>query len=195
MKLDFRNNLTTSQKRTTQMVTNAFFLLLSKKNFDDITVREICRLSLIPHSTFYNYFEDKYDVFRWAFFHIIYGYYPEMDVKMNHYDNIEDYSERVCNFIDDYKSIISKIVIHNPMNGTFHQLVRQCMYEIGEIVADNCTRDKNFDFPYEVLFNNYINGFLEIFNQTFYYKKEYTRKQIKTYMCDLFDLRQVNNLV
>ena len=190
MKLDFRNDLTTSQKRTTKMVSNAFFILLTKKNFDDITVREICRLSLIPHSTFYNYFEDKYDVLRWVFYHTFYGYYPEMDTVMNHYDNIDKASDSLCDFMDEYKSLISKVVVHNPQNGTFHQLIRQCMYEIGSIIAQNCTREKEFDFPYEVIFNNYVNGFLEVFNQTFYNKKTYSREQIRKYMRDLFDKKE-----
>ena len=64
MKLDYKSALTTSQKRTTNIIVGTFFMLLSKKSFEDITVREICRVSLIPHSTFYNYFDDKYDVFR-----------------------------------------------------------------------------------------------------------------------------------
>lgn len=188
MKLDYRAELTTSQKRTTKIIVGTFFLLLSKKSFEDITVREICRVSLIPHSTFYNYFDDKYDVFRWAFFKEFHDYYPEMDLVMNHYDNIDLAAERVCDFMEDHKTLLQKVVAHNPQYGPFYQLVKEVGTEIGQVLAQNCTRDKNFDFPYEILFNNYVNGFLEMFNQTFYQGKTYSREQIRNYMRDLYDV-------
>lgn len=186
MKLDYRAELTTSQKRTTNIILGTFFLLLSKKDFDDITVREICRTSLIPHSTFYNYFDDKYDVFRWAFYKTFYSYYPEMDLVMNHYDNIDLAADRVCDFMEENKKMLTKVAAHNPRNGALYQLMKEVATEIGQILAKNCTRDKNFDFPYEVLFQNYINGFLEMFNQTFYEGKSYTREQIHNYMRTLY---------
>ena len=62
MKLDHRAELTTGQKRTTNIIVSAFFLLLSRKNFDNISVQEICRNSLIPRSTFYNNYRFFNDV-------------------------------------------------------------------------------------------------------------------------------------
>lgn len=40
---------------------------MEKKTFDDITVKEICALAMVPHSTFYNYFEDKFDLLHTLF--------------------------------------------------------------------------------------------------------------------------------
>lgn len=186
MKLDYRANLTTAQKRTTNIIVDTLFLLLTKKDFNEITVREICRVGLIPHSTFYNYFEDKYDVIKWTFFKEVYKYYPEVDIVMNHYENIDKCADAICDFIDKNKGILSKVAKKNPMNGAYHQIISQCCYEFGLMLAANCTRDKNFDYPYEVVFNNYINGVIEILNQSFYFGKTYTRKQIHNYFKDLF---------
>lgn len=188
MKLDYNAELTTSQKRTTKLIVSTLFLLLTKKNFDDITVREICRTSLIPHSTFYNYFDDKYDVFRWAVLREFYERYPEMDTVMNHYDNIDKAADLVCDFMEEYKLVFSKMVKHNPQNGTAMQVAKEGITAFGNVLVKNCTRDKNFDFPYEVLFNNYITGFLELFIQTFYEKKTYTREQIHNYMRTLYGI-------
>ena len=186
MKLDYRANLTTAQKRTTNIIVDTLFLLLTKKDFNEITVREICRVGLIPHSTFYNYFEDKYDLIKWTFFKEVYKYYPEVDIVMNHYENIDKCADAICDFIDKNKGILSKVAKKNPMNGAYHQIISQCCYEFGLMLAANCTRDKNFDYPYEVVFNNYINGVIEILNQSFYFGKIYTRKQIHNYFKDFF---------
>ena len=186
MKLDFRAELTMSQKRTTKIIVETMFLLLTKKSFEEITVREICRIGLIPNSTFYNYFEDKYDVLRWAFFKEVYRYYPEVDIVMNHYDNIDKCADAVCDFIEEYKGVLTRVAKKNPINGAFYQIISQCCYDFGLMIAKNCTRDKNFDYPYEVVFSNYVNGVLGVLSQTFYNGNTYSRKQIHTYFTDLY---------
>ncbi|MBQ1595864.1 MAG: TetR family transcriptional regulator, partial [Clostridia bacterium] len=129
MKLDHRAELTTGQKRTTNIIVSAFFLLLSRKNFDNISVQEICRNSLIPRSTFYNYFDDKYDVVRWAFWRTMHELYPDLYKKMNHYDNIDYDAEAIYGFIEKYKTIFRKIAVQNPMYGSLHRLFRECFCE------------------------------------------------------------------
>ncbi|MBO7689677.1 MAG: TetR/AcrR family transcriptional regulator [Clostridia bacterium] len=186
MKLDHRAKLTTGQKRTTNMIVSAFFLLLSKKNFDNVSVQEICRMSLIPRSTFYNYFDDKYDVVRWAFWRTIHELYPDLYKKMNHYDNIDYDAEAIYGFIEKNKSIFRKIAVQNPMFGTLHQLFRECFCEFGEIIAQNCTSGKEYEYPYEVVFNTYVDGLMAIFNQAFWSKKDYTLEQLRNYMHEIY---------
>ena len=38
------------------------FMLLSEKSFEEITVRQLCEAAQYPRATFYNYFDDKYDL-------------------------------------------------------------------------------------------------------------------------------------
>ena len=59
--------LSTGGKRTVRLLTDALSELMGKKTFDDITVKEICALAMVPHSTFYNYFEDKFDLLHTLF--------------------------------------------------------------------------------------------------------------------------------
>lgn len=186
MKLDHRAELTTGQKRTTNIIVSAFFLLLSRKNFDNISVQEICRNSLIPRSTFYNYFDDKYDVVRWAFWRTMHELYPDLYKKMNHYDNIDYDAEAIYGFIEKYKTIFRKIAVQNPMYGSLHRLFRECFCEFGEIIAENCTSGKEYEYPYEVVFNTYVDGLMAVFNQAFWYKKDYTLEQLRNYMHEIY---------
>lgn len=187
MKLDYRAELTTGQKRTTQMVVSAFFLLLTRKNFDDITVREICRNSLIPSSTFYNYFEDKYDVFRWAFFKYFYKFYPELHTKMNHYDLIDKDADRMYDFLQEFGPMLKKVFRKNPENGTLHQLITQCMTEIGDIIEENCTSGRDYQMPYEIVKHTYVDALRQILDQTFYGGQTFSREQLHTYMNKVFN--------
>ncbi|MGQ2286910.1 TetR/AcrR family transcriptional regulator [Leuconostoc suionicum] len=48
--------------KTTNTIYETFKTLLREKNFDKISVNEICKKSLISKSTFYAHFADKYDL-------------------------------------------------------------------------------------------------------------------------------------
>lgn len=54
--------LSQTQKRTRKEIILALFDLLESKNFTEITVNEICDQALIHRSTFYRYFNDKFDL-------------------------------------------------------------------------------------------------------------------------------------
>ena len=50
-------------EKTNQALKNAFIELLHHKNFDDITVGQLCTQAQIRRATFYTHFSDKYDFF------------------------------------------------------------------------------------------------------------------------------------
>lgn len=51
-----------STRRTYVLLRMGFFKLLAEVPFEKITLTEICSRSMVPRSTFYRYFEDKYDL-------------------------------------------------------------------------------------------------------------------------------------
>lgn len=69
MKYSIDSKLTMGAKRFLGATSQAFFTLLCKKPFEQITIGEICEESSYPRATFYNYFDDKYDLlgFFWQF--------------------------------------------------------------------------------------------------------------------------------
>lgn len=52
-------------QRTYKLLKDAFIRLLSQKNFDQITVQEICEEAMVRRTTFYQHFEDKHDFLGW----------------------------------------------------------------------------------------------------------------------------------
>lgn len=47
-----------------QAIKNAFLSLLAEKDFEKITIKDICTQAMIGKSTFYYHYEDKYDLAR-----------------------------------------------------------------------------------------------------------------------------------
>ena len=62
MKYDVSKKLTKGAARVLDAHSKAMFELLASIPFEDITVGKICELSGYPRATFYNYFDDKYDL-------------------------------------------------------------------------------------------------------------------------------------
>lgn len=60
-----------AKRRTRKAFVAAAATLLKQKEFFDISVIDICDQAGIPRATFYNYFEDKYDLVRMAAFDLV----------------------------------------------------------------------------------------------------------------------------
>ncbi len=52
-------------QRTYKLLRDAIVSLLAQKNFDQITVQEICEQAMVRRTTFYQHFEDKQDFLIW----------------------------------------------------------------------------------------------------------------------------------
>lgn len=68
VKYDITRPATKGAIRVLNTVTWAFLGLLTEKSFDGITVNEICERAGYPRATFYNYFNDKYDLLNYLWF-------------------------------------------------------------------------------------------------------------------------------
>ena len=66
MKYDLSKPITRGAKRTLDALNGAMFLLLSEKSFEELTVGELCEQAQYPRATFYNYFDDKYDLLNYC---------------------------------------------------------------------------------------------------------------------------------
>ena len=71
---------------------------------------------MIPRSTFYNYFDDKYDLLTWFL----------SDTSEMEYDDLESFDDifKLINtffdVIDSYKNLIDKILVKNPKTSFFY---------------------------------------------------------------------------
>ena len=53
-------------EKTKKILMNTLVSLLNKKQFSEITVKEICEESLVSRITFYTHYEDKYDLLDYS---------------------------------------------------------------------------------------------------------------------------------
>lgn len=70
MKYDPQKKLNRNTQRTLKAFSEAMFGLLGEKNFEKITVNELCARCDYPRATFYNYFDDKYDLVSYCWYQL-----------------------------------------------------------------------------------------------------------------------------
>lgn len=118
--------LGTGGKRTVRLLTDALSELMGKKTFDDITVKEICALAMVPHSTFYNYFEDKFDLLH-TLFDEFFDNFVQLNVGRDfNLQRIEDSLEKVMVFCLENKRFLQRLK-NADANGTFSQQLHDYM--------------------------------------------------------------------
>ena len=66
MKYNTNKKMTRGAKRTLNDFMCTMFTMLSEKNFEEITGGELCKCANYPRATFYNYFDDKFDLLNYC---------------------------------------------------------------------------------------------------------------------------------
>ena len=110
---------------------NALTELLEQKNFENITVNELCDVAMIRRATFYKYFSDKYDYFIFYISEIakVSRNSISTDVLIS---NPLEYTERrlydYLNFMRSHKKLINNIKNSNLLF-FFYQNIQQLFEE------------------------------------------------------------------
>ncbi|MGM1047393.1 MAG: TetR/AcrR family transcriptional regulator C-terminal domain-containing protein [Bacillota bacterium] len=110
-----------SNIRTKCDITNAFMELLESKTFSSITVHDICEKSLVHRSTFYRYYEDKYDLLN----HVtsIIGKDLFQNVNSNR-ELSHSFYEQILDYVEEHKQLFLNITIRNNNSDVYNELVK-----------------------------------------------------------------------
>ncbi|MFD1440635.1 MULTISPECIES: TetR/AcrR family transcriptional regulator [Lacticaseibacillus] len=116
MKYDPSQKLTRGAKRTLYAFSETMFNLLGEKPFDKISVNELCQEADYPRATFYNYFDDKYDLLTYCWYRL------RQEVKLDSLSaakSSETFLEafaQIYNVFDTHRELLVKVVAHNPLD-------------------------------------------------------------------------------
>lgn len=154
-----------SQKRQIE-VERALYELLKKKNYDDITVTELCESVNMPRKAFYRYFDEKKDVLDFMLDQTLtkYGYFFNSNLKRNHRKELEEYFR----FWLENKELLEILDKNDLINSLFECVSR---FPVKDIISvskylpdDNeWARTKIFEFAIFGLLFEAINWYKEGF--------------------------------
>lgn len=183
MKLDLNKKQTIGTKRTLLQLRNILRTLLCEKSFENIQVTEICERSMIPKSTFYNYFDDKYDLLHY----FLKSYELEIHAEAADFENPNTNAKEILNNLldsmDKNWSYLEKIFRYNPPSGYFYQ-------EYHSFFIDSCYRVmmKSFqsyardDLPFELIAKIRAYAVLTVLEWVYFKGHPLSRKEIIEYI-------------
>lgn len=126
-------------QRTYILLKNAFFQLLAKKPFEEISVSEICDLAMVHRTTFYHHFQDKYDLLDFCIKDIKQELIEEIN-KMPYKNTKEFYFNLIStllDFISSKKDFISNIIKYNSKSSISEAFMSTCV----EYIYDELKRE------------------------------------------------------
>lgn len=88
-----------SNIRTKRDITNAFMKLLTTKTFSFITIQDICEKSLVHRSTFYRYYEDKYDLLNKVTTMIATDFFQNVNSNR---ESLHSFYEQMLNYVEEH---------------------------------------------------------------------------------------------
>ncbi len=157
MKFNLSKPLTRGAKRTLDALSGAMFLLLSEKPFEKITVGELCEQAQYPRATFYNYFDDKYDLLNYCWLSLAekiglseYHHAPENEMLYLFFD-------RIYAFTKQNNELISRVLSHNPEVGYMFSSFRNFLSSQMRRIFKDCPDALHKDIPNELLADHYSN--------------------------------------
>lgn len=157
MKYDLSKPIMRGARRTLDALSGAMFSLLSEKAFEAITVGELCEQARYPRATFYNYFDDKYDLLNYCWLSLAekiglseYHHAPENEMLYLYFDRIYDFTKQ-------NSERISRVLSHNPEVGYMFSSFRNFLNSQMRRIFKDCPDALRKDIPNELLADHYSN--------------------------------------
>lgn len=182
MKYDLSKKQTKGAKRTLDSFSSAMFKLLTKKSFEKININELCEITSIPRATFYNYFDDKYDLMSYCWYLLSY------EIHIDEYKDIAPeqrtyvFFDRMCDLLISNKSMIKKILKNNPKDSLLIYNFHSFFYEKTIQMFQDQPNINKYQVPYEIIAHHYCNTILLIFEWAFFENDNISKNQAYEYL-------------
>ena len=129
--------------RTKKAIENAFIEILSEKSFTKITIEEICKKANVNRMSFYNHYEDKYDLLNVIITNVketLIGIFLAevgtefteervINILMETTENIIDFGTKNINFIymlfSDEDNSLAQYIIYNSLESSTLELLKK----------------------------------------------------------------------
>lgn len=164
--------------RTQILIKEAFMDLLKEKPFSSITINHICDMAMIHRSTFYRYYDDKYELFLDTTNSIAIDLFKQ---TMQGFDMERTIFEEVIEYVDENREQVLNITIKNNSYELYDKLI-----QLGsEILLENSGKNndllsqqiRNSKYP-KVLCDFYISGFIEIVKKWISDEYPYSKEEL-----------------
>ena len=181
MKYDISRTPSRSAKRVLGALSDSLVSILLTKRFEDITVGEICDESGYPRATFYNYFDDKYDLLGFYWYMVFRQVKLEECITKDVKSSLDAYFERLHEMLDENKRVTKKLLVHNKRDGYFITSCKTYLSSNVKVMLNKLVDEKTCPIPTDLLAEHIANTLLLVFGKH-YESSEPDKNKTKTYL-------------
>lgn len=186
MKYDLSKKLTNGAQRTLEAFSTTMLQLIAKKNFDEITVNELCQISKYPRATFYNYFYDKFDLLDYVWFLVVDNISLDKTPHLTLEKSLYYYFDNLYSLLMNEKTFIEQVLQKNSYNETLVQsfiaYLKQSLRVVLYADAANDQLKKHNQIPDELLADHFLNSAMLVLDWMFLRKNELSKEKAQQYL-------------
>lgn len=165
-------------EKTKFFLSNALIELLEEKTFDNIKVTEICDKAMIHKTTFYNHFEDKYELLNYSLLRI----HKEIIEKAIKNKGIIEYYLSIAKcyikYIKDNPKLFKSIISDGDNNVELRMFHKLYVKDI----ETKLNKNKTYDIPSNYVANFYVDGVFSLISEWFITGMKEDEKTILSYI-------------
>lgn len=182
MKYNLNKKLTIGAARTLRSLQQAMLALLCTKAYEAITVGELCEKAMLPRATFYNYFEDKYDLLNYCLMTAQKQLDSEAHEAGDCKKRMNAFMENCIDYLDQNLDTVQKILKHNQPEQYMINQIRLYLLSNMEKAFQSCPDSHYLKVPQMMAAKLYSEAVLIILEWIYLDKKECTKEQAKEYL-------------
>lgn len=182
MKYDLSKKPTRGAQRTLEAFSKTMFNLLAKKSFESISVNEICEISNFPRATFYNYFDDKYDLLNYCWHLLSNQIYLNGPSNVVSDQILSTLFDRTYYLLSSHKELLNDILKNNPSNSSlinhFSNYLKRVIQNIFHEYLDFSSKN----MPLELVVDHFSNTVMLILEAIFLKKQPISLEEAHKYL-------------
>lgn len=179
MKYDLNSKTNRFAKRTLSAFSEGLFDMLETKSFENIMVNELCDKANYPRATFYNYFEDIYDLLEYCWYAVSQKINIEDYKDMEAEERVHVLFDRLYDFMDEHRIRLNHILKHNKEDGQMAASLHRYMGQQIRTIMMNSPCTAKYEIPYELVADHYCNTLLLVIEWSFLKSEKYTKGDAK----------------
>lgn len=157
MKYDLSKKPTKFAERALREFAQTLFQTLRTKRLEKITVNQLCETANYPRATFYNYFDDIYDLLGYSWKRIVRDMDADDYAALDPKERVFVLFERSYDYFAGYRDSIADIMRHNPEEGAFAESLRQTIQSQTYTVMVNCPLSEHYQLANNLMAEYYAN--------------------------------------
>ena len=152
------------------------FWTLKTKPLEKITINELCKEANYPRATFYNYFDDIYDLLDYCWKRIARDMVIDDYATLDPDKRMDILFDRCYDYLAGYRDNVEKIMEHNSDEGQFAESLRKTIKQQIYTILINCPPSKKYQLSYEQMAEHFANTIQMILSWCFLRKDQMNKE-------------------